>query len=115
MKKLMMAVGLAALAAPAIAIEDFMGIARGPGFRAGGDGRGGRHHPRSIAATSSIAKFENEQRPAFCTRGKDPFASVAEKRWGRLQPTCDDRDILLAIKLVGDRALADAGPSIELP
>jgi hypothetical protein len=63
----------------------------------------------------SIGQFENEQRPAFRARGKDPFAGMAEKRWGRLQPTCNDRDVLLAIKLVGDRALTDTGPSIELP
>src|SRR5262249_16820855 len=63
----------------------------------------------------SVWEREDEQGAALGARGEYPFTGMPEEAWWGLEPAGDHGDVLLAIKLVGDRPLADPGPGVELP
>src|SRR5207247_4616195 len=78
---------------------------------------GRRRAPRrsESGGARSVTQLEHHENAALGARVDDLLTDLAQKRRRPLHATRDDRQILLAVHSVGDRALEYAGADVELP
>ena len=74
-----------------------------------------RRHKAPAARCRSGLKREDVECAAFGRVRDDLFADIAKEGGKRNRPSGNDRDILLAVNLVGDRSRTDAAAELDLP
>src|SRR5213593_2950047 len=68
--------------------------------------------PRDL---SSVGELKDDDDTAFGTRVDDLLADLSEERGRPLDAAGNDGEVLLAVLHVGDGALENSGPDVELP